>query len=384
MVQTRSVTAAARSAPPEVRFVPARLSWDVMICYVLLGISTAVSAQVEVPVFAQMAISTLLLLYIGAHLALHAKHHSDDEPEVLESKDAKWFPIMGGGMLVSLYLVFKFLPKKYVDIVVGFYFFIVGQFGLSSTIKVFLFMALPHALYDALDAKSVSFKVPMFLARFLFESEEKEDGSPGEIDNEVKITGMDIPCHALSAVASYFYLTTKHWISNNLFGMAFSVQGISLLNLDTFLTGAILLVGLFIYDIFFVFATDVMVTVATKFEAPIKLLFPRGANRPSLLGLGDIVIPGIFVSLMLRFDHTLYCHTESFKKPYFWSCMTGYFAGLSMTLYVMYAFEHAQPALLYLVPTCLISVLLCALVRGEFKKLVSFRDHPVDSHAHAD
>ncbi len=52
------------------------------------------------------------------------------------------------------------------------------------------------------------------------------------------------------------------------------------------------------YDIFWVFGTDVMVTVATKFDAPMKLLFPRAFatadsdQQNSLLGLGDIVIPG--------------------------------------------------------------------------------------------
>ena len=33
--------------------------------------------------------------------------------------------------------------------------------------------------------------------------------------------------------------------------------------------------GLFFYDVFWVFFTPVMVSVAKNFEAPIKLLFPR-------------------------------------------------------------------------------------------------------------
>lgn len=51
------------------------------------------------------------------------------------------------------------------------------------------------------------------------------------------------------------------------------------------------------------------VSVAKNFDAPIKLLFPRlgpldaAGKRPfSMLGLGDIVIPGIFVALILRYD----------------------------------------------------------------------------------
>ena len=40
-------------------------------------------------------------------------------------------------------------------------------------------------------------------------------------------------------------------------------------------TGCILLGGLFFYDIFWVFGTNVMVTVAKSFDAPIKLVFPQ-------------------------------------------------------------------------------------------------------------
>ena len=46
------------------------------------------------------------------------------------------------------------------------------------------------------------------------------------------------------------------------------------MNLPSFKVGAILLWGLFFYDIFWVYGTDVMITVAKNFDAPIKLLFP--------------------------------------------------------------------------------------------------------------
>ncbi len=52
--------------------------------------------------------------------------------------------------------------------------------------------------------------------------------------------------------------------------MAFAINGVELLNLNNVLTGCILLGGLFVYDIFWVFGTNVMVTVAKSFEAPIK------------------------------------------------------------------------------------------------------------------
>ena len=63
---------------------------------------------------------------------------------------------------------------------------------------------------------------------------------------------------------------------------------------------------------------DFQVSVAKSFDAPIKLLFPRAmdlekATKPfSMLGLGDIVIPGIFVALLLRYDAL-----QHFKTGYF-------------------------------------------------------------------
>jgi minor histocompatibility antigen H13 len=40
----------------------------------------------------------------------------------------------------------------------------------------------------------------------------------------------------------------------------------------------------------------------------------------------------------------------------------------------MIAFQAAQPALLYLVPACLGSSLLCAAVRGEMKELFEYSE----------
>ena len=50
-------------------------------------------------------------------------------------------------------------------------------------------------------------------------------------------------------------------------------------SIGSFKIAAILLVGLFFYDVFWVFGTPVMVTVAKKLDGPIKLLFPRSLER---------------------------------------------------------------------------------------------------------
>ncbi|RAL59083.1 hypothetical protein DID88_009001 [Monilinia fructigena] len=81
----------------------------------------------------------------------------------------------------------------------------------------------------------------------------------------------------------------------------------------TFFTGSLVLLGLFFYDITMVFYTPLMVTVATSLDVPIKLVFPASeGGRGSMLGLGDIVLPGILVALALRFD--LYLHYLYLQK----------------------------------------------------------------------
>ena len=41
---------------------------------------------------------------------------------------------------------------------------------------------------------------------------------------------------------------------------------------------------------------------------------------------------------------------------------------------VMNVFKHAQPALLYLVPSCLLLPLLVAAIKGDVKELINYED----------
>jgi len=164
------------------------------------------------------------------------------------------------------------------------------------------------------------------------------------------------------------------------FGIAFSIQAIELLYLGSYRNGFILLIGLFFYDVFWVFGSDVMVKVAKSFDAPIKLFFPNpwgipneaGEIRPSLLGLGDIVIPGIFIALLLRFE--LQNGESGRKLEYFYTNLIAYFLGLATTIGCMTFFNAAQPALLYLVPFCLGASWLTAVKRGEWRLLWEFEE----------
>lgn len=174
-----------------------------------------------------------------------------------------------------------------------------------------------------------------------------------------------------------------------------------MLSLDSFQTGSIMLSGLFLYDIFWVFGTNVMVSVARGFDGPIKIVWPKNFVmgllqkdtkwQMTMLGLGDIVIPGIFIALALRFDQHRYIQANPskmitkkdlhFAKPYFQATLIAYVAGLAVTMGVMHFTKAAQPALLYLSPACISAVGLCAFRRGEFKQMWAWKDEEEEKEA---
>jgi len=204
----------------------------------------------------------------------------------------------------------------------------------------------------------------------------------------LELTVPEVLLCAPSLALGIWYAVTKNWLANNALGLSFSILGVETVSLGSTQTAAILLVGLFVYDIFWVFCTPVMVNVAKNFEAPIKLLFPRQSfksvavgTKPNfaMLGLGDIVIPGLFVALMLRYDVQ-----HNFKTSYFQSVFWGYVVGLGSTIFVMNYFKAAQPALLYIVPAILLSVFIHAALRGEFSRVWHYQeDHLTEQEAAA-
>jgi len=179
------------------------------------------------------------------------------------------------------------------------------------------------------------------------------------------------------------FIFSKNWIINNLFGVSFSLLGIKMIGISSYKTGAIMLIGLFFYDIFWVFGSkpvfgsNVMVSVAKGVEAPIKLMFPRGVGgcgnlQHSMLGLGDIVVPGIFIAFLAKWDAVKIGEGKAQSFVYLNSVMVAYFLSLATTVSIMLFFNAAQPALLYIVPYVLVASLLTAVARGEFAEMWAY------------
>lgn len=302
-------------------------------------------------------------IYFGSYLSLHVD--KEDREDAMTSKDAAMFPIIGSAVLFGLYMLFKTFSPEMINMLLSAYFLILGFLSLNKTLTPFF-----QPFLFSLD----HFKLPELTIPAIPYVSEK----PVHIRSSL----MNVAIWCVSAAVIYAYITTKHWLLNNLLGLSFSVQGVALFNLGSYWNGCILLGGLFIYDIFWVFGTDVMVTVAKSFDAPIKLLFPRDIFAEkyafSMLGLGDIVIPGVFIALLLRYDFhrsgQTCKKTQHWPATYFKATFLGYFVGLFTTIFVMHTFKHAQPALLYLVPTCLGFSFITAVFQNDIKGLVAYTE----------
>jgi len=305
--------------------------------------------------------------------------------ESMNAGDAMKFPFVASAGLFGLYVTFKYAPEKYVQLLISIYFAAAGLFVIAEMLYYFQSLLInTESLKKTLFWVTYPSKTVMgyeFGGIWITFSEPDEEVESSEIDT------FYLFCVLAASPVAYYYWLTKHWLLNNLIGIGISLTAIKLIRPGGFKIVAGLLVGLFFYDIFWVFGTEVMVTVATKFDGPIKLLFPRvDKDKPSLLGIGDIVIPAFLVSMMARFDYFL----DQRRNPnltshgilsgkYFWITLVGYFIGMVATMVSMLYFEAAQPALLYLVPSCLSFCMGYALCEGELTELWNYTEEDEDA-----
>jgi len=315
----------------------------------------------------QLLINSVCCVALGSLYAIHLskgkrlKIASEDE-EALSASDALKFPFVASGALLTLYILFKNINN---DLLVYLFKINFGFMG-ASVIGNFLTPRIPTVL-------------PQISNIELYKKKHNIFGHDVDLDINVH----NAIAYAISGFIGLLYVVTGHWTLNNLLGVCFTIGGIMLLKVSKFSTVLLLLWLLFFYDIFWVFGSDVMVTVAKKFDVPIKLLFPLGEGKFSILGLGDMVIPGILTALALKFDVDVTLDKKNegkieFKTPVFNSVMVGYAVGIIATYISMTWMNHAQPALLYLVPTCSLGLLYGVLTEKRVKQAVSYESEMSD------
>ena len=163
-----------------------------------------------------------------------------------------------------------------INLLLSIYFSVLGAYTLGATAE--------PALASLLDAPGA------WHARTVLELRERELPLGLGPVGPLHATPLGLACAAGALALAGAYFKTKHWLLNNLFGVSFCIQGMERISLGSFKVGAILLVGLFFYDIFWVFGTPVMVEVAKSFDAPIKVpTYLDAPHTPRAVSRGSAV-----------------------------------------------------------------------------------------------
>ncbi|KAL1217091.1 Signal peptide peptidase-like 4 [Cardamine amara subsp. amara] len=171
------------------------------------------------------------------------------------------------------------------------------------------------------------------------------------------------------------------WIGQDILGISLIITVLQIVRVPNLKVGFVLLSCAFMYDIFWVFVSkwwfreSVMIVVARGDRSgedgiPMLLKIPRMFDPwggYSIIGFGDIILPGLLVTFALRYD---WLANKRLKSGYFLWTMSAYGLGLLITYIALNLMDgHGQPALLYIVPFILGTLLVLGHKRGELKTL---------------
>ncbi|CAG0897310.1 unnamed protein product [Darwinula stevensoni] len=246
----------------------------------------------------------------------------------------------------------------------------------------------------------------------------------GQLEVQCQVRQVLLAGASVAAACIWFVYRKESWawMLQDAMGIAFCLNLLRVLRLSSLKTLTILLCLLFFYDIFFVFITPYFTKVrsfpcllvrislagvcihkgheivskqtgqsvmeevvkggsgdsgidgAQGEYLPLVLKVPRFGENPlapcmpsndsdySILGFGDVLVPGLLVAFCFGFD-------LQHKTPFHIYYVTGviaYALGLIVTFIGLLLMASAQPALLYLVPANLTMTIIISLCRKEF------------------
>ena len=187
------------------------------------------------------------------------------------------------------------------------------------------------------------------------------------------------------------------WVLQDIMGVAFLVNVMRLVHLPNLKIATLLLTCAMSYDIFWVYIQphlfgkeSVMVNVARGGDQheslPMLFMFPRiggSQGEYSMLGYGDVILPGLLIVHNALFENRFYSSSSSssptggkvvkkMRYKYFVCSIFAYSVGMILTfiaLYLKVGGQGGQPALTYLVPTTVLTMVCVAWMNGELREM---------------
>ncbi|XP_010545677.1 PREDICTED: signal peptide peptidase-like 2 [Tarenaya hassleriana] len=188
-------------------------------------------------------------------------------------------------------------------------------------------------------------------------------------------------CIVFSVLWAIYRDVSFAWIGQNILGIALIITVLQIVHVPNLKVGTVLLSCAFLYDIFWVFISkklfheSVMIVVARGDRSgedgiPMLLKIPRMFDPwggYSIIGFGDILLPGLLIAFSLRYD---WLANKTLRTGYFIWAVTAYGLGLLITYVALNLMDgHGQPALLYIVPFTLGTLITLSRKRGDFNVL---------------
>ncbi len=272
--------------------------------------------------FLNIILTSVLIVIVGTK---YLKNNNITLENTIDSELAYVYPIILSITLLVIYFIIKYF--KFKDIL----------------LKILFFTSIVSSLMNILPYN----KLHIFIITFLW--------------------------FAFDFLTKNKYENYKLYV-NNIIAITVALSSINSMQITDVKTGMILLAGLFLFDIFWVFGSkfilnkirdfkmknnlsnvkvqnlpkeeSVMEKIALNVNSPILLKYIFDDKKPMILGLGDIILPAVFIKTLIG------------NKSYYNTSIVSYIFGLVSAIVATLVSGNGQPALLYIVPSVIIPVLL--------------------------
>jgi minor histocompatibility antigen H13 len=141
------------------------------------------------------------------------------------------FPFIASGFLFGIYLVILLVSKEYITFVLNIYFFLIGIVALYRAIQpVIVKIRLP--ILDKVRERQ--FHITLSENKPLNNTTENETETTVNdlMHVDFKFDLVDVGALFICVLVGVWYLLKRHWIANNIFGIAFSINAIEILHFN--------------------------------------------------------------------------------------------------------------------------------------------------------
>ena len=141
------------------------------------------------------------------------------------------FPFIASGFLFGIYLVILLVSKEYITLVLNVYFFFIGIIALYRAIQPIVGKIRLPALDKLRERQfhiTLSENKPSSTATTTTTAAAVKD----LMHVDFKFDFVDVGTLFVCVLVGVWYLLKRHWIANNIFGIAFSINAIEILHFN--------------------------------------------------------------------------------------------------------------------------------------------------------